>query len=409
MSAQSVGRRGLKPELAQHVSLPTEPVTVTPRIAAAPALQMAPDNAMGVSAVLDYIPIVTMSLIILFVLGYGYQHKIAFDIDSDGSLSLQSLIAQGAVGYDLVFRQGEWWRVFLAPLLHSSLSHQIGNCIALFFVGFRLEAMVGRAWFFGIFMVSALGGVAGSLLGNPHAVVTVGASGAITGLIGALFIASFHHKADELGDQAAMRKTALRFGIPALAPLLYVKGGHTDYFAHGGGALTGAIMAIILCLVWHSDERRPRMGSVVALLAVIYLQFSGAAAWIARSNFAVQRAVAADFIPAADVPKRDADMTPEQSGRLVRQYPKDPRAHMIRAVSLLHEGDLRGAEPELRQTIDLAGTGPYARLRQVAEPILARVLAKTGRRDEGKRIAKESCATDDSEIRELVAEDNLCN
>src|SRR5262249_59599907 len=107
------------------------------------------------------------------------------------------------------------------------------------FVGRRLEPMIGRGWFLLIFVVSAIGGVAGSLYGNPSFISSVGASGAITGLLGALFVMSFNPYAD-VDQQRKMRKTALRFGVPALLPLAWGASGGVDYFGHAGGALAGA-------------------------------------------------------------------------------------------------------------------------------------------------------------------------
>jgi hypothetical protein len=106
--------------------------------------------------------------------------------------------------------------------------------------------MIGRAWLLLIFVVSALGGVAGSLLGNPHGMPSVGASGAITGLIGALFVVSFHHRADP-AEQRTTLVTSLRFGLPALLPLAFGASSHVDYFAHAGGAITGGAIGLAVC------------------------------------------------------------------------------------------------------------------------------------------------------------------
>jgi membrane associated rhomboid family serine protease len=132
----------------------------------------------------------------------------------------------------------------------------IGNCVAMALVGFLLEPIIGRGWFGLIFAASALGGMAGSMSGNPSWVTTVGASGAITGLIAAAFVMSFHGRADA-EDAAKLRRRALFFGVPALLPLFLGVQGHTDYHAHLGGALVGAAVALALAFAWDGTSFRP--------------------------------------------------------------------------------------------------------------------------------------------------------
>jgi membrane associated rhomboid family serine protease len=203
------------------------------------------------------IPFLTLGLIVALLLIFALQRRLAIDIAPDGSLDLRSLIANGASSYDLIVGRGEWWRLGLAPLLHGSDGHLLGNCVALFIVGVRLESLVGRGWLSLIFVASALAGTAGSLMGNPHGVVSVGASGAITGLIAALFVASFDPEAD--ASQTISRlKTSLFFGVPALLPLAFGASGNVDYFAHAGGALAGGALAIMPWLAFLSYDGLPR-------------------------------------------------------------------------------------------------------------------------------------------------------
>src|SRR4051794_6057631 len=77
------------------------------------------------------IPFLTIGLICGLILIYWLQRTLALDIARDGSLDVRSLIAYGASSYDMVIAKGEWWRIGLAPLLHGSQGHLIGNCVAL--------------------------------------------------------------------------------------------------------------------------------------------------------------------------------------------------------------------------------------------------------------------------------------
>ncbi|MFI0420223.1 rhomboid family intramembrane serine protease [Spongiactinospora sp. 9N601] len=93
-----------------------------------------------------------------------------------------------------VYASGEWYRMITAAFLHFPLTqgtlgitHILFNMWALYAIGPELERRLGSARFAALYLVSALGGsVAVYLLGE----VTVGASGAIYGLFGALFVVS---------------------------------------------------------------------------------------------------------------------------------------------------------------------------------------------------------------------------
>ncbi len=78
---------------------------------------------------------------------------------------------------------GEWYRLITAGFLHVSLWHIALNMLALWFLGSLLEPAIGRLKFTVVYMASLLAGSLGVLIVSPHE-VTVGASGAIFGLLG---------------------------------------------------------------------------------------------------------------------------------------------------------------------------------------------------------------------------------
>jgi membrane associated rhomboid family serine protease len=172
MTAKTFGQRGAAPRVPNSLLRPSATVAIpaTVPVAAAPDPEPGPaafEGPLPERSLIADLPLLTVGMIVLLMVIFAIEKHSAFDIGKDG-LGVRALIADGAVSYDLVIGSGQWWRIALAPLLHASVSHLVGNCFALFFVGMRLEPMVGRGWFALIFMVSALGGVAGSLYGNPH-------------------------------------------------------------------------------------------------------------------------------------------------------------------------------------------------------------------------------------------------
>jgi len=409
MATKTFGRRGAAPQIPSPLRRPK---------AAAVVPTAALDQESGPSAfewtirenrLIADIPFLTAGLILFLVLIFGVETRLAFDIGKDGNVSVRSLIAFGAISRDLVAGSGEWWRIGLAPLLHASASHLIGNCVALAFAGFRLEPLIGRGWFAFIFVVSAVGGVAGSLYGNPPGLPSVGASGAITGLIGALFVASFSHRADP-DEQRAMRTTSLRFGIPALLPLAFGASGHVDYFAHAGGAIAGGALALTLCMVWSADSRQPNFARLSGLAALTGLVGSFLCCGVAVGRYHAYLADAAQFMRSSDMPatfKAGA----QRSAELLARYPKDPRSHLMRAIYYVDTNQFSQAESALRTTMTLASSDAAgAPVRIQAQAILAIVLVEQGRRGEAKILASEACHTRDMDAtRRMLEKAKLCD
>jgi membrane associated rhomboid family serine protease len=85
----------------------------------------------------------------------------------------------------LAVADGEWYRLITSAFLHASLIHLAFNMLMLWWFGQALETALGRGRFVVVYLVSALAGSAGALLLSSAATNTVGASGAVFGILGA--------------------------------------------------------------------------------------------------------------------------------------------------------------------------------------------------------------------------------
>jgi membrane associated rhomboid family serine protease len=83
--------------------------------------------------------------------------------------------------------QGDWWRLLTAAFLHYGPIHLGLNMLALYWFGTPVERYLGRFRYLLVYLVSGLAGSAGALIVTPNT-PTVGASGAIFGILGAAFI-----------------------------------------------------------------------------------------------------------------------------------------------------------------------------------------------------------------------------
>lgn len=106
----------------------------------------------------------------------------AFMWFKDPSLSTQTLVDFGAkISYRIV--DGEWYRLITPMFLHANLLHLLFNSAALLSFGIETEMIFGKVKFLVIYFVAGICGSIGSFLWSPG--VSVGASGAIFGLLGA--------------------------------------------------------------------------------------------------------------------------------------------------------------------------------------------------------------------------------
>lgn len=108
----------------------------------------------------------------------------------NGGFSPLNLIAHGALHPVLVLDNDEYYRLITVMFLHGGFFHFLMNSLALFYLGGQMEQLIGPKKYLSLYFVSGIGSsIAVIFLGG--AVVTVGASGAIFGIIGGLLLLTF--------------------------------------------------------------------------------------------------------------------------------------------------------------------------------------------------------------------------
>lgn len=200
------------------------------------------------------------------------------------------LVAYGAKKNALI-NAGEWWRFVTPMFLHGGLIHLLMNMYGLWVLGPYVERLYGSAKFVFFWVVTGVAGVVASYLtvrpgmqtnamsrflfkdGDP---VSVGASGALFGLIGVLFVfgIKFRHELPDGFKRAfgtGMLPTIfLNVFIGLTIPVI-------DNAAHMGGLLAGAALALVVgykrpgestgvALFWHVLQ--------IAALALVVLSFT---------------------------------------------------------------------------------------------------------------------------------------
>ncbi|NVJ28294.1 rhomboid family intramembrane serine protease [Myxococcus sp. AM011] len=217
-------------------------------------------------------PVLTVALLVSLALAFAAEQLFAVGAPGTGLLApgIETLVALGGLSSRLVLEHGQWWRLFLAPLLHGDLIHLLLNGFCLWFGATVLESMVGRTWLGLLLVVSALGGGALSMALHGDSVVSVGASGALMGLLAAVLAVSRRLPTGQ--GRVEVQMMAMQLLVPSLIPIAMSRTGNAvDFAAHVGGALAGGVVGLWLARVWKREHATPpgtRWAGALSVLAL---------------------------------------------------------------------------------------------------------------------------------------------
>jgi len=197
----------------------------------------------------SFVDVVTVACIVLYVASLVFDLRGAlrprgvFDVLSP---SIEALFALGATG-SVAWHLGRWWTLLTAIYLHGNVLHILFNVLWIRQLGPAIEQLYGPSRLVIIFTVAgATGFLASNLLGLP---LTIGASGSIFGLLGAMV--AFGQKRGGTVGAMILRQ----YGQWAL--LLFVLGflmQGVNNIAHAGGFVGGFAAGLVLALAERRAE-----------------------------------------------------------------------------------------------------------------------------------------------------------
>jgi membrane associated rhomboid family serine protease len=155
---------------------------------------------------------------------------------------------------------GEWWRLVTNEFLHGNPIHLFFNMLMLWWFGRPLEALLGKARFLAVYFLSILCGSAGALLVSPD-VATIGASGAVFGILGAGLVLE-RNRINVFGGSALF---VVILNLAFTFTVSYVSiGGHV------GGLIGGALTVLVLSHFGrgHAIYGRLDFVSIAGLVAI---------------------------------------------------------------------------------------------------------------------------------------------
>ena len=207
---------------------------------------------------------VTRALIVINVIMFLLEVVLGGTGVLGGALPYRVAVRLGAlVPYDVIVHH-EYWRLGAAMFLHGSILHILMNMWALAVIGPYLERRLGRGKFLAVYLISGLAGnVAALLLAGPL-VWTIGASTAILGLFGAVFMERLHG--------GGLRDPFLRnVAIVLVVIIVYsFSASGISWQGHIGGLIGGVVCIEALARFGRRDPgRRLDGGDVLALALVV--------------------------------------------------------------------------------------------------------------------------------------------
>jgi membrane associated rhomboid family serine protease len=191
----------------------------------------------------------------------GDTSSVYIDLGTLGSATFQ--------GQPIGVADGEVWRLVTGGFLHdpSNPLHLLFNMYILYWLGTMLEPVLGHLRFTALYFASLLAGSFGALVAEPHR-LTVGASGAVFGLMAAAFVFQRARGVDPW--RSGLGPVILfNLALPFLFPNLNISiGGHI------GGLIGGGIAA--LAIEWLSARRKGDLFPVLACVIVGAVAVAGA-------------------------------------------------------------------------------------------------------------------------------------
>jgi len=258
--------------------------------------------------------------------------------------SWQDLVHWGA-NFGPLTVSGQWWRLLTCIFVHGGLLHIAFNMWCLWDLGRLAESVYGHWTFALVYLIAGLSASLASLIWNP-VILSVGASGAIFGIAGAL-IASFY--LGEFSLPRAAMTGMLRSVVVFVGYNLFFGAviARTDNAAHIGGLLMGLLLGALIAKIAPGHDDYLRRISVLLVGALLVL---GAGLWVRRSHAYVFHGE--NGVGLLDRGKTDEGIAELQKS--VRLRPNFAPAHAALAQAYVAKRDFENAAAELQRVIALS-------------------------------------------------------
>lgn len=200
--------------------------------------------------------VITYALIAVNVLLFCLSYFLNIIDVNDFSMNLTAIKA------------GEWWRIFTAAFFHGGLIHLFCNMYSLYILGTQLETFMGKAKFLIVYTLSiVVASLLSGALNGPY-VSSVGASGAIFGLMGAILYFGYHYR-------LYLGSVVIHQIVPIIILNLFIGFSmpYIDNYAHIGGLVGGLFAGMMVGIEGKTDRNDTINGLVVTVVLIGFLLY----------------------------------------------------------------------------------------------------------------------------------------
>ncbi len=238
---------------------------------------------------------------------------------------------------------GDWWRLLTYMFLHGGPLHIAMNMWCLWNLGTLCESLYGRWTYAAIYLITGVAGGLASVAWNPR-VLSVGASGAIFGLAGAL-IASFYLGEFSLSGISIKGTLSSLLSFAAFNLFLGSLIPGIDIACHVGGLVSGLILGALIALVAPQHNALRRAGVLGVVVLALVLGALGVERW-RGGPMRMGRAFAA-------IAEHDPNRAIAQLQAIIKQQPNLAQAHSALAQAYFQREQFPQAEAEFKRTLEL--------------------------------------------------------
>lgn len=215
-------------------NLDEQPLLITPDLLAeSPRMTRQSDRRIEFERKMSYCPRLILMLLGANVFIFIWQVM-------TGALSSSAAIIEAGALERAHLLQGEVWRLLSATFLHGSFDHLLGNCLVLYILGIACEHALGSRQVLVVYLISALSGslLSVALQSGP----SVGASGAIFGLMGSAIVFLYRYQKFFVIRDQRLGFVLIMWGLYAIASGFLTP--YVDNFAHIGGFVGGSVATL---------------------------------------------------------------------------------------------------------------------------------------------------------------------
>lgn len=210
-------------------------------------------------------PIITYTIMVVCV--FLFLFLVIFDGNSLMEIDADSLVKFGG-NIGIYTKSGEYFRLFSSIFLHVGIIHLLCNMYSLYVIGPQVESFYGKFKYLFVFLLSGITGGILSLAFSSLNVVSVGASGALFGILGAICYFGYHYRV-YLGN--VLKSQIIPIIVLNLMIGFMVSG--IDNFAHIGGLIGGIFAAMAVGVPDKSSKVDKINGWILLLIYLVFITY----------------------------------------------------------------------------------------------------------------------------------------